>query len=162
VKVVAVSQRVDHYLNRSESRDALDQNLINFLRMATFIPVPVPNGLYKLSSDRSCGQEILSTWLGVVKPQAIVLSGGNDIGQCPERDSTEAFLLEYAFEHHMPLLGICRGMQMIAHWSGIGLQSVHGHVGTRHQLSGVIEGPANSFHGPMAFRWSLVPWTLKF
>lgn len=147
MKVVAVSQRVDHHPNRNESRDALDQRLISFLLLAGFLPVPVPNGIYKPYSDGSCTQEPLNTWLAVVKPQAFVLSGGNSIGQCHERDSTEGFLLEYARKYQMPLLGICRGMQMIAHWTGVDLHPVHGHVRTRHRLSGEITGEANSYHG---------------
>ncbi len=147
MKLVAVSQRVDHYPDRGESRDALDQNLIRFLLMAGFLPVPVPNGICRSSPDGPCDREPLGVWLDTVKPQAIVLSGGNDIGQCRVRDSTEAFLLEYALNHQMPLLGICRGMQMIAHWSGVGLQPINGHVGTRHHLSGEIAGEVNSYHG---------------
>jgi len=147
VNVVAVSQRVDHYPDRNETRDALDQRLIEFLLVAGYLPMPVANGLLKASPDGRYDQEALAGWLAAVEPQAIVLSGGNDVGQCPERDSTEAFLLKYAFKHQMPLLGICRGMQMIAHWTGVSLKPVHGHVGTRHQLSGEIAGAANSFHG---------------
>ncbi len=146
MKLVAVSQRVDHFQDRGEIRDALDQRLISFLLMTGFIPVPVPNGLYKPSPDCWCDHEPLGTWLDALKPQAFVLSGGNDIGQYPERDSTENFLLEYARKHQTPLLGICRGMQMIANWAGVGLHPVCGHVRTRHRLSGEITGEANSYH----------------
>jgi len=147
VKLVAVSQRVDHFPERNETRDALGQRLITFLRVAGFIPVPVPNGLYKVLPDGRYDPETLAAWLATVKPQAFVLSGGNDIGQCRERDLTESWLLDHASQHQMPLLGICRGMQMMAHWAGTGLHPVLGHVRTRHRLTGEIAGEANSYHG---------------
>jgi len=137
MKVVAVSQRVDAFPERGENRDALDQRLIAFLRVAGYLPVPVPNGL----------QDALHGWLSTLSPQAIVLSGGNDIGQCPARDLTENRLLDHAQAHGLPVLGICRGMQMIAHWSGGELKPVTGHVRTRHQLSGQIVAEVNSYHG---------------
>lgn len=147
MKIVAVSQRVDHYPDRQETRDALDQRLITFLLVAGLIPVPVPNGLYKALPDGRCDHEALDSWLAAVKPQAFVLSGGNDIGQCRERDLTEGWLLDHASQHQMPLLGICRGMQMMAHWAGTGLHPVQGHVRTRHRLTGEIAGEVNSYHG---------------
>jgi len=147
VKIVAVSQRVDHYPDRSETRDALDQRLIAFLLAAGFIPVPVPNGLHKFLPGGRSNSEALAAWLAAVKPQAFVLSGGNDVGQCRERDLTESALLDHASQHQIPLLGICRGMQMMAHWSGTDLHPVHGHVRTRHCLAGEIAGEVNSYHG---------------
>lgn len=146
MKVVAVSQRVDHYPDRNETRDALDQRLITFLLVAGFIPVPVPNGLYKVVPDGQCDHGALDSWLAAVKPQAYVLSGGNDIGQFSERDLTEGWLLDHSKQHQMPLLGICRGMQMMAHWAGAGLHAVQGHVRTRHCLVGDIAGEVNSYH----------------
>lgn len=144
---VAVSQRVDHYPDRDETRDALDQRLIVFLRVAGFLPVPVPNGLHQTFPDGRCNHQPLDAWLSAINPQALVLSGGNDIGQSSERDLTESFLLEHAQLHRLPLLGICRGMQMMAYWSGAHLYRVHGHVRTRHRLTGEIAGHVNSYHG---------------
>jgi putative glutamine amidotransferase len=138
MKVVAISQRVDTHPERGESRDALDQRLIAFVLAAGFIPVPVPNR-WQTPDD-------LDRWLAAVNPQAIVLSGGNDIGQCPARDFTENRLLDHAHARHLSLLGICRGMQMLAHWSGVSLKPVTGHVRTRHQLSGQIVAEVNSYH----------------
>lgn len=154
MKVVAVSQRVDRFSEREESRDALDQRLITFLRVAGFVPVPVPNFVCEAFGEKKFDQESLNSWLATVKPQCFVLSGGNDIGQCLERDLTEGRLLDHASFHRVPLLGICRGMQMMAHWSGGCLHPVQGHVRTRHYLSGEISGEANSYHG---FSLSICP-----
>ena len=147
MKIVVVSQRVDHFPDRNEMRDALDQRLTTFLLAAGFVPVPAPNTLCKALPDGRSDLKALDIWLAVVKPQAFVLSGGNDVGQCPERDLTEGWLLDHASQHQMPLLGICRGMQMIARWAGVDLCLVQGHVRARHLLSGEITGEVNSYHG---------------
>ena len=49
-----------------------------------------------------------------LKINGIILSGGNNIGDVKERDITETYLLKYAETNEIPVLGICRGMQMLA------------------------------------------------
>jgi gamma-glutamyl-gamma-aminobutyrate hydrolase PuuD len=138
MKCVVVSQRVDVLPDRNEIRDALDQRLTQFIAVAGGLVMPVPN---IISADHG-----LNVWLAHIQPDAVVLSGGNDIGDRPERDMTEKALLEYARSKHVPVLGICRGMQMMAHVAGVVLVPVSGHVRIRHQLTGSITGSVNSYH----------------
>ena len=146
MKVVAVSQRVDNFPERSETRDALDQRLVMFLTVGGVLPVPVPNGLHIETPEDTLAHDVFDAWLSVLAPQEILLSGGNDIGAYRERDLTEGWLLDYAYQHRLPVLGICRGMQMMAHWAGTRMRLVQGHIRTRHQLSGVIRTEVNSYH----------------
>ena len=136
MRLVAVSLRVDYHLDLNETRDAIDQRLVTFLLSCGFLPLPVPNNL---------GENIYD-WLTEINPAAVLLSGGNDIGQSLDRDATECALLDYAQRLQLPMLGICRGMQMMAHWAGTGLRPISGHVRTRHNLLGEISGQVNSYH----------------
>jgi len=140
---VLVSQRVDWLKTRAETRDALDQRLVDWLLQVGVLAVPVPN------SFQSQGE--LVPWIESIAPHAVVLSGGNDIGSCPARDATEIVLLDYAAEHDLPLLGICRGMQMMACYAGAKLVRVMNHAGTRHSFGCIRTGAelpseVNSYH----------------
>jgi putative glutamine amidotransferase len=146
MKTVALSQRVDHYPDRNETRDSLDHRLILFILDAGYMPVLIPNRLSKFLPNGEYEHGALRNWLVSVNPDGFVLSGGNDIGEHMDRDITETYLLSHAYNTQLPLLGICRGMQMIAHWVGAEFHTVQGHRRTRHKISGEISGEVNSYH----------------
>lgn len=149
MKLVAVSQRVDVLAERQERRDALDQQLVHWLDLAGLLVVPVPNALGASAGNPETKREKLDAWLAAVCPQAIVLSGGNDVGEAPERDASEIQLLDWAQAKCIPVLAICRGMQLMGIWAGAKLKPVSGHVRTRHRLQGSggeSLGTVNSYH----------------
>ncbi len=146
--IVIVSQRVDSVVGRDEIRDSVDQKLLQWIVAAGFLPVTVPN---ILSLAKDSVEPTLENWLLATRPSGLLLSGGNDIGEYPPRDATERFLLAWAAERRVPVIGICRGMQLMASWAGVELVEVAGHVRTRHELQVsdfVDEWPVevNSFH----------------
>jgi N5-(cytidine 5'-diphosphoramidyl)-L-glutamine hydrolase len=143
MKTVIVSQRVDYYADRNENRDALDHRLTLWLCKAGYVVIPVPNQLATFPTKKDVG---VHDWLKSVKPHALLLSGGNDIGESIERDNIEKELLTYAKELTLPVLGLCRGMQIMAAYTGMSLKRVDGHVGVHHRLKGEITDKVNSYH----------------
>ena len=137
MKLVVISQRVEIFKKYGEVRDLLDQRLSLFCIDAGYLPVPIPNVL---------DDQIFRRWLISLQPTAFILSGGNDIGEDQKRDSVEKNLLNYAKDKNCPVLGICRGMQMMTCWAGGTLKPVDGHVASRHSIRGEINGNVNSFH----------------
>lgn len=95
-------------------------------------------------------------FLHKTKIDGIVLSGGNDIGECALRDTQERRLLAFAIGRKMPVLGICRGMQFINDYFGGKTKPVKNHVGVEHQVKVVSQAwvcklkmrnlKTNSFH----------------
>lgn len=127
---VAVTMRVDVYAGYGERRDAFDQRWTALLQSLGMVPVPVPNGLAQLED-----------WTQSLGVAAVLLTGGNDVGQpsvravsAPERDTTERELLLLARQRRWPVLGVCRGLQMMNVHCGGGLSAVTGHVAIRHEL----------------------------
>ena len=140
MSVIAISQRVAVAAPFGERRDCLDQAWIKFMTTCGFIPLLVPN-------DEQAAQ-----WLCKAVPiSGILLTGGNDLsaygGDAPDRDVTESILIDTADKMALPVLGVCRGMQVIQHRFGIRLERVAGHVAQRQIIS--IDGESaevNSYH----------------
>jgi putative glutamine amidotransferase len=140
MKIVLLSQRVEVIESYGERRDCLDQNWCRFIIDCGYVPVAAPN-------HAAVALDILTA----LSPVGLIFTGGNDLvaygGAAPERDETERRLLEYAIAEHIPVLGVCRGMQFIHCFFGGALQKVEGHVAARHHLHFKgEETEVNSYH----------------
>jgi putative glutamine amidotransferase len=138
MRPVAVTQRVDIVPRRGERRDALDQSWTRLLAACGLVAVPMPNHPEVAAAMLAAG------------PVGLLLTGGNDLarygGDAPERDETERRLLALARQSGLPVMGVCRGMQVIQDAFGVPLARIEGHVAVRHRLDS-IENEVNSFHG---------------
>ncbi len=146
---VGVTQRVEYITAYSEVRDCLDQRWSDFLNVLEMTIVPIPNSLTDVEG-----------WLDIMKCDAYILTGGNDLADLPgaknvsmERDRTEIALLNYAKARSLPVLGVCRGFQLINLFLGGQLEKVTGHSANRHSIrvcfdqdSKFISTKVNSFH----------------
>lgn len=150
--LVGITQRVDKIKPYDELRDCLDQRYIEWVIESGFMPVPIPNTLAATNTPIN-HQLCLDKWLRSVKLECILLSGGNNLGEIDSRDITEKYLLQWAETNRTPVLGICRGMQMMGVYSGGKLLQVDGHVRSRHKLqfkqrgSSLLPVTVNSYHG---------------
>ena len=127
MKKIAVTQRVEIVPDYGERRDCLDQRWSELLIQCELHPVIFPN----------CRNSAAKIWANS-EIEGLLLTGGNTLceygGDAPERDETERFLLQQALDQNLPVLGVCRGMQLLQHHFGERLMPIENHVGTRHQL----------------------------
>ena len=77
---------------------------------------------------------------------SLILTGGDDFGKFKIRDETELELLSWAERLKMPLIGICRGMQLMGIREGVKLKKSYGHVKKMHKVNGVISQDVLCFH----------------
>jgi putative glutamine amidotransferase len=147
---IAITQRVEQVPVYGERRDCLDQRWSLLMESLDVDLVPVPNGL-KNPKD----------WLLRQNVAGLILSGGNDLSHLPdaqncspERDFTEISLLLHAQKVLLPVLGVCRGMQMLNHFLGGTLTTLDGHAGGLHSIHSLSPSAlfstylqVNSFHG---------------
>jgi len=143
---ILLSQSVCFESKRNETRDFIDHRLVNFLHTLGFVVIPVPNSLIGEVKDGIADANNVVTWVNDFEVGGIVLSGGNDIGEFPARDFTEFSLLDLAIARRWPVLGICRGMQVIAKKFGSQLLPIGNHVCINHDIVGEINRNVNSYH----------------
>jgi len=128
MKQIAITQRVEIKPSYGERRDALDQQWIEFLLSIELWPILVPNNL-----------SYVTKLVEKEEIDGVLITGGNSLvhygGDAPERDEVEIFLLEWALQKNITLLGVCRGMQVIQDYFGNRLTNISGHVATRHNLA---------------------------
>lgn len=154
MKRLGITQRVDTMGSYGERRDCLDQRWVHFVLEIGFVPIPLPNVL----------PNRVSNVLAAIQPDAILFSGGNSIATldttladaAPERDAFELELLAQSRQLCIPIVGVCRGMQLINLFFYGRLSPVGGHVACTHAVDvdetfqDDIPTVVNSFH-----RWGI-------
>ena len=102
MKKIGISLRVELIKKYDEKRDCISHDWINFLQKIDCMPILIPNNLHDVEN-----------YITDLNLDAIILSGGDNIGDFPERDKTENSILEFGIKNAIPILGVCRGMQII-------------------------------------------------
>ena len=150
MKSILITQRFIENNSYAEMREALDSNWGKFFNEVNAIPIP-------------CLSEFdIEKYLNLTDIGGVLLSGGNDLSifsldkASLLRDKFENNLIKKCIEHDIPLLGICRGMQIIASYFGVPLKKKEGHIGTYHELTFIKDSTyyncfskkreVNSFH----------------
>lgn len=151
MKRIGLTQRAHTLSGIAERRDMLDQRWAGLVEQLGACPIPLPN----LVRDPR-------RYLDAVGIDALIMTGGNDVATlpdtadtAPERDQFEAEAFAYCREKNLPVLGACRGAQMINLLCGGRLQRVENHVSLRHGIRWSDALPAwwerpsdvNSYHG---------------
>ena len=129
MKKIAITQRLTENDSYYEIRECLDINWGKLLKALDFCPVIIP---YEYDFE---------TVFENIKPDGIILSGGNDLNRISpspinkKRDNFEKKIIEYSVSRKLPLLGVCRGMQIIADYFGCDFYRVSNHAGTSHKIT---------------------------
>ena len=131
MKRIGLTQRVDVAAGHGERRDGLDQKWAGLLLALGFCPVPLANDVQDVGE-----------YLAALSLDGAVLTGGNDLAEAegagdaaPERDRFEHLLLELFTTERLPVLGVCRGLQMMNVHYGGGLKRMDDHVAQRHSVT---------------------------
>lgn len=144
---VGISLRVTQASNYDEKRDALSHDWVSFSVKLDFLPIFIPNTLTNVKK-----------FLLATKIDGLILSGGDNIGENPERDRTEKEIIDFGIESNLPIFGVCRGMQVLNKYFGgtLSVNNNSNHVGKPHDVqltnqvfSDVLETNSltvNSFH----------------
>jgi len=128
---IGISMRMERIAETGEVRNALAHDwtkyMAHFLPLVTWLPVPNMGGA-------------VVEWVESMGIGGLIFSGGDDWGRFSQRDETEKALWRWARGKGLPVLGVCRGMQVLNFCMGGSLPSPNAmrdtcdHVATRHGL----------------------------
>ena len=122
---IGITCRISSAENYNEKRDLLAFDWADYLHSFKdqLQWCMIPNSISSLS-------EFLNDW----KLDGFILSGGDDINFRSKRDILERQIISNAIRKKMPLLGVCRGAQIISSYYGCSLKTSIDHVGINHNL----------------------------
>ena len=130
MKRIGITQRLEREEKFGEIRNSLDIRWQKLLLSLDLIPLPIP-----IKTDFSLYANL--------DLDGIILTGGNDLSSQSNnflselRDKHEIECIQFAIKNSIPLLGVCRGMQLIAEYFCSSFKKVDNHVAKRHHLVSV-------------------------
>ena len=137
MKKVFLTVREDLISSRQETRDSIDQKLVEWILSLDILPIIISNK-FKLKHLKNLDAD------------GLIISGGSDVKKFTFRYIIDETLLNWAKKNKKPVLGICYGMQFLSHKDGIKLKKINGHVKKNHKIQSFLsyEFPkqVNSYH----------------
>lgn len=115
VRRIGITMRSCSAQEYNEPRDGLARDWYAF-----FQAIGLPNNWILLPN---LGIATLD-YMKVQQIDAVILSGGDDLGHDPVRDLSEQLAIQYCRKLQLPLLGVCRGLQLMCTEAGGKLQAV--------------------------------------
>ena len=108
---ILVTSRIVETMEYTELRDAISHDLIDYCYNQKALPIIAPNKV-----------ELIDSYMNDI--ELLVLSGGNDVSAISVnnssnhqlsllRDKVENNLIRASIDRKIPILGICRGMQLL-------------------------------------------------
>ena len=136
MKRIAITQREDTIASHQEIRDALDHRWMKLLHACQLEPLIIPNHL-----------PTVEYYLKTSIIDGLLFTGGNHLQSTTNRDAVENRLLSWGIAYQIPILGVCRGMQLIQQFFGDVLLSIPNHVNNSHMIYfDQSNRTTNSFH----------------
>ena len=148
-KIALVSVRNDYITSRSENRDSIDTEIYSLLSDIELIPLLIPNETRFMSN--------INNLIDHKRIRCAILSGGNDLkilenkggtNISHKRDEVELSLIKFCLKNKIPIIGICRGFQLIASYLGAEINKVDNHINSIHEIkfNNSHSIKVNSFH----------------
>jgi putative glutamine amidotransferase len=139
MKKIIVTLRIEKLGKFNETRENVDIRLTNLINKLGFVPILIPNNLVNINR-----------FVKEISPSGIILSGGGDPRKKDLRYFTENKLIKISLKKNIPIIGICRGAQVINLFFGGKLLKVKNHVKKLHTLCGPFiknkKIKVNSYH----------------